>query len=94
MMEVVRKISGSIHNKMRITKEVVRSGGEGYGYRIFRDDRIFIVQDFTPAISGNVEMTERQAELLSDLVMKRLEEKPDDLPTVTKEEVEEIIGKG
>lgn len=69
-------------------KEIYKVVG-GYGYKIIRDGKVFIQQDFTPCIQGKVCMSREKAEHLSDLVLKKLKERPNELPTLTLSEVKD-----
>jgi len=77
---------------VNIKKEIIKNS-DGYGYKIYKNNILFIVQNYFPAISGNKTMTENQAIMISNLIIRKLEDKPDELPTVTVKEVEEILEK-
>lgn len=46
--------------------------GDGYGYRIYVDDRAIIEQPHPPALAGTHTMTETQAEAFAQLVIAKL----------------------
>lgn len=67
-------------------KEIYKVIG-GWGYRIIVNGKMFIKQDYTPCLQGEVRMTRERAERLSELVLQKLKENPRALPVLTVEEV-------
>ncbi len=66
--------------------------GDGWGYEIQVDGEPFIRQTEVPAVSGvRTFPTEKQAGRAAKLVIQKMEKTGS--PTVTKEEMEEILGK-
>jgi hypothetical protein len=73
-----------------IRKEIYQVNENFYGYIV--DNGIFrIQQSHLPAVGGIVGMTKRTAEMLADYIAEKLEKDPNNLPTVT---VEELIDLG
>lgn len=70
-----------VHNKTSCSSglyrlEVIGSqDGVGYGYQIYRKERVIILQPFVPAIPGKKGfLTKQEALRVGDLVMERLSE--------------------
>jgi hypothetical protein len=62
--------------------------GLGWGYDVYRNDSIYIHQEYMPAVEGRKGFaTEAEAKKIGDLVLEKM--KKNDLPVVT---VEEILG--
>lgn len=48
-------------------------GGTGYGYRIYKGERVIIAQPFIPAVTGRKAFrTEQDARHVGDLVLERI----------------------
>jgi hypothetical protein len=64
-----------IHGKTPdLTVEVYRVDDNGYGYKIIRGERLFIVQPFIPGIPGEQRFrTSEDARRVGELVLERLE---------------------
>jgi hypothetical protein len=63
--------------------------GNGWGYRVFINKKIFIQQDFIPAVSGKRSFpTKAAAESVAALVMQKMEQHQK--PFVTEEELEKM----
>jgi len=69
-----------------IKKEIYQVNGGYYGY-IVDNGRFKIQQSHLPAVGGTVGMNKEVAENLADLVVEKLEKNPNDLPTITIEEL-------
>jgi len=67
-------------------KEIYKVLG-GYGYRIIVNGKVLIQQDYTPCLQGKVLMSKERAERLANLVLQKLKDKPNELPTLTIGEV-------
>ncbi len=71
--------------KVQVTKV-----DNGYGYQIYYKEKLFIVQDFIPAVSGKVAFeTSEDAELVAEYVVKKLSN--NESPTITKEEIGKLL---
>jgi hypothetical protein len=80
-------ITGSRHS---LSLEVIRSG-EGWGYDILKNNKIYIHQPYIPAIEGQFPFKDKKsARKTGKLVVKKLREHK--LPSVSVDEVKEIIG--
>ena len=77
---------------MNIYHKVIKLKG-GYGYEIYVNDKLFIKQDFLPVIQGNIPMEEKEAKKLASLVVEKLKKDPFILPSLTEEEVLEVINR-
>jgi len=70
--------------------ELFRSG-QGWGYDILKNEKVYIHQPFIPAIEGEVPFSDkRSARKTGKLVISKLMRQKS--PTVTKEELERILG--
>jgi len=73
-----------------IKKEIYQVSENFYGYIV--DNGIFkIQQSHLPAVGGIVGMTKKTAQVLADYIAEKLEKDPNNLPTIT---VEELINLG
>jgi len=70
--------------------ELFRSG-QGWGYDIMKNNKIYIHQPYIPVIEGEIPFSNRQsAKKTARLVVKKLKER--NSPTITKEELKSIVG--
>jgi len=69
-----------------IKKEIYQVNDSYYGYLV-DSGRFKIQQSHLPVVGGTVGMTKEVAEILANLVAEKLEKNPDDLPTITIEEL-------
>ena len=72
-----------------IKKEIYQVNGGYYGYLV-DNGRFKIQQSHLPVVGGTVGMNKEVAENLANLVAKKLEENPNELPTITMEELKEL----
>jgi len=72
-----------------IKKEIYQVNGGYYGYLV-GNERFKIQQSHLPVVGGMVGMNKEVAENLANLVAKKLEENPNELPTITMEELKEL----
>lgn len=62
----------------------------GWGYDVHRNGRLFIHQEYMPAVDGRQGFpTKRQAEQAAQLVLSKM--RSSTLPMVTREEIEAIV---
>lgn len=63
---------------------------EGWGYKIFKNGRVYIKQDLIPAVNGYfVFKTENDAKIVGDFVLKRMI-KHKGMPSITIEELDSL----
>jgi len=72
-----------------VKKEIYQVNGDYYGY-IVDNGKFKIQQSHLPVIGGIVGMTKKTAEILANYITEKLEKNPDDLPTITMEELKEL----
>jgi len=78
------------HKKKQAIEAKALYLGNGWGYEIFVDKKIYITQRIIPAISGNkVFTTQQQAMLVANLVVSKLKQR-DGLPIVTPKEIDSL----
>jgi|YNPMSStandDraft_1061717.scaffolds.fasta_scaffold11776_3 hypothetical protein len=53
------------------SKEIFKTD-EGFGYKILKNEVVFIVQDFKPGVEGWIPMTKEEANQLADEEIKNL----------------------
>jgi hypothetical protein len=63
----------------------------GYGYKIYVDGYLFIVQPIAPAVSGHVIMTETQASTMAHAIIDKLSTNPKALPALSVPDVIKIL---
>ena len=72
-----------------VKKEIYQVNDDYYGYLV-DNGKFKIQQSHLPAVGGTVGMNKEVAENLANLVAEKLEKNPDDLPTITMEELKEL----
>jgi hypothetical protein len=75
---------------LKIEKEIYQIDENSYGYKILINGKVYINQPHKPAIQGVQKMTKKEAERLSDLVVEKLTKNPNELPTISVDEVKKI----
>ncbi len=63
----------------------------GFGYNIEIDGQVKFYQTHAPAVSGLRDMTKKQAGKLAQMVVGKLKDKPNELPTLSTAEVEGVL---
>ncbi|MFZ8805832.1 MAG: DUF4907 domain-containing protein [Candidatus Calescibacterium sp.] len=54
------------------SKEVFKIKNNQYGYKIFKNGEVIIIQDFKPGVEGWQTMTQEEANLLADQEIEKL----------------------
>lgn len=64
---------------MKYTKEIYESEC-GYGYKIYIDGKLTIIQPHTPGVPGFKGMTSSEADKYADEVIERMSKPPEEVP--------------
>jgi len=88
---VIVIIAFTLNGRGHFYKTELFRSGEGWGYDILKNEKVYIHQPFIPAIEGQVPFSDkRSARKTGKLVISKLMRQKS--PTVTKEELNEILG--
>lgn len=66
-------------------KKEIYSVGQGFGYRIYLDDKLIIDQPHLPGAAGHQPMSAEEAEAISNIVLEKLQ--LNESPAVSAEEI-------
>lgn len=73
----------------QITYQITPGKNDGYGYRIYVDNQLYILQDEIPALPGLASFkSEADARKVAELMISKME--TEQLPTVTREELKAL----
>lgn len=64
---------------MEYTKEIYESE-YGYGYKIFFDGKLTIIQPHVPGVAGLKGMTSSEADKYADAIIERMNKPPEEMP--------------
>jgi len=54
------------------SKEIFKINNKSYGYKIFKNGEVIIIQDFKPGVEGWQTMTQEEANQLAEEEIKKL----------------------
>ncbi|HAX93010.1 MAG TPA: DUF4907 domain-containing protein [Bacteroidales bacterium] len=91
LFAVITAVSFAVARRGQFYEVALFRSGNGWGYDILREEKVYIHQPFMPAVEGEAPFRDKEAARKTGrLVVRKI--RKHQLPTISKEEIKSITG--